>query len=223
MFSIFMLLTLFNNMAQQIMPLFVGQRALYEARERPSKAYSWKAFLGAQILVELPWQTLMAVVTFCSWYYPVGLYRNAVPTGTVTERGGLMFLLIWSFYLFTSTFTHLIIAAVELADVGGMYANLCFSLSLIFCGYASSLSHMFSGLTFVSQCPCYTIDSSQILDLHVPLVALHLPRICHAFHRSCEHRTRLFLHRTVYLRSTKRTDMWRVHEQLYFVSGGRGI
>jgi ABC-type multidrug transport system permease subunit len=134
MFSIFMLLTIFSNLAQQIMPLFVGQRALYEARERPSKAYAWTAFLGAQILVELPWQTCMAVLTFCSWYYPIGLYRNAIPTGAVTERGGLMFLLIWSFYLFTSTFSHMVIAAVELADVGGMYANLVFSLSLIFCG-----------------------------------------------------------------------------------------
>lgn len=134
MFSIFMLLTVFGNLTQQIMPLFVGQRALYEVRERPSKAYSWKAFLGAQILVELPWQTLMAVFSFVSWYYPIGLYRNAQPTDTVTERGGLMFLFIWTFYLFTSTFSHMLIAAVELAEVGGMYANLLFSLSLIFCG-----------------------------------------------------------------------------------------
>lgn len=134
MFSIFMLLTVFGNLTQQIMPLFVGQRALYEVRERPSKAYSWKAFLGAQILVELPWQTLMAVFSFVSWYYPIGLYRNAQPTDAVTERGGLMFLFIWTFYLFTSTFSHMLIAAVELAEVGGMYANLLFSLSLIFCG-----------------------------------------------------------------------------------------
>jgi ABC-type multidrug transport system permease subunit len=27
---------------QQIMPAFVQQRALYEARERPSKVYSWQ-------------------------------------------------------------------------------------------------------------------------------------------------------------------------------------
>jgi ABC-type multidrug transport system permease subunit len=134
LFSVFMLLTVFGNLAQQIMPLFVGQRALYEARERPSKAYSWKAFLGAQILVEMPWQTGMAVLTFFSWYYPIGLYRNAIPTGAVAERGGLMFLLIWSYYLFTSTFAHMIIAAVELADVGGMYSNLLFTLTLIFCG-----------------------------------------------------------------------------------------
>ena len=134
MFSIFMLLTLFGNLAQQIMPLFVTQRALYEARERPSKAYSWKAFIVAQLLVEMPWQTLMAVFTFFSWYYPIGLYRNAVPTDSVTERGGLMFLLIWMFYLFTSTFSHMMIAGVDSPEVGATYANFLFSLTLIFCG-----------------------------------------------------------------------------------------
>lgn len=129
-----MLLTIFGNLVQQIMPLFVAQRSLYEARERPSKAYSWKAFLGAQILIEFPWQTVMSVLTFVSWYYPIGLYRNAMPTHSVAERGGLMFLLIWSFYIFTCTFAHMLVAAVELPEVGGMYANLLFTLMLIFCG-----------------------------------------------------------------------------------------
>jgi ATP-binding cassette subfamily G (WHITE) protein 2 (PDR) len=34
------------------MPSFVTQRALYEVRERPSKAYSWKAFMLGSILVQ---------------------------------------------------------------------------------------------------------------------------------------------------------------------------
>ena len=33
------------------MPKFVVQRSLYEVRERPSKAYSWSAFLIANVLV----------------------------------------------------------------------------------------------------------------------------------------------------------------------------
>src|ERR1700712_1561288 len=70
MFSIFMLMTIFMQMAQQIMPHFVIQRSLYEARERPSKAYSWKAFMLSNIVVELPWNTLMAVLMFICWYYP---------------------------------------------------------------------------------------------------------------------------------------------------------
>jgi ABC-type multidrug transport system permease subunit len=134
MFSIFMLMTIFGNLVQQIMPNFVTQRSLYEARERPSKAYSWKAFMIANIVVELPWNTLMAVFIYFCWYYPIGLFRNARPDHAVTERGGLMFLLIWSFLLFTSTAAHMVIAGIETAETGGNIANLLFSLSLVFCG-----------------------------------------------------------------------------------------
>ncbi|KAF9887930.1 hypothetical protein FE257_009452 [Aspergillus nanangensis] len=134
MFSVFMLMTIFGNLVQQIMPNFVTQRSLYEARERPSKAYSWKAFMTANIIVELPWNTLMAALIFFCWYYPIGMYNNAIPSDAVTERGGLMFLLIWTFLLFTSTFAHMVIAGIELAETGGNIASLLFSLCLIFCG-----------------------------------------------------------------------------------------
>jgi ATP-binding cassette subfamily G (WHITE) protein 2 (PDR) len=140
MFSIFMLFTIFGQLVQQIMPHFVTQRALYEARERPSKTYSWKAFMISNIVVELPWNTLMAIFIFFCWYYPIGLYRNAEDTNAVTERGGLMFLLIWEFLLFTSTFTSMVISAVETAETGGNIANLMFSLTLVFCGVLASPS-----------------------------------------------------------------------------------
>jgi ABC-type multidrug transport system permease subunit len=138
MLAIFMLFTCFGQLVQQIMPHFVTQRALYEVRERPSKTYSWQSFMLSNIIVELPWQTLMAVGMFFCFYYPVGFYQNAVPANQVTERGGLFFLLIWIFLIFTSTFTHMIIAAVETAEAGGNIANLLFSLTLIFCGVLAS-------------------------------------------------------------------------------------
>ena len=134
LFAIFMLMTIFGNLVQQIMPHFVTQRALYEVRERPSKAYSWKVFMTSNIIVELPWQTLMAVLMFFCWYYPIGMYRNAVPTHQDHERGALMFLLIWAFLLFTSTFTHMVVAGIELAETAGNIAQLLFSLTLVFCG-----------------------------------------------------------------------------------------
>jgi len=140
MFAIFMLLTIFGQLNQQIMPHFVTQRSLYEARERPSKAYSWVAWMLAMILVEIPWNSLMAVLIYFSWYYPIGMYQNAVPTDTVHLRGFLMFMFIWCFLLFTSTFTSMVIAAIATAEEGGNIANLIFSLSLIFCGVLASPS-----------------------------------------------------------------------------------
>lgn len=138
MFSIFMLFTIFGQLVQQIMPHFVTQRSLYEVRERPSKTYSWQAFMLSNILVEIPWNSLMAVIIFFCWYYPIGLYRNAEPTGAVTERGGLFFLFVWQFLLFTSTFTSMVISAIETAETGGNIANLMFTLCLVFCGVLAS-------------------------------------------------------------------------------------
>ncbi|KAK0365333.1 Multidrug resistance protein [Friedmanniomyces endolithicus] len=133
-----MLFTIFGQLTQQIMPHFVTQRALYEARERPSKAYGWRAFMFANIIVELPWNTLMAVIIFFCFYYPIGLYNNAVPTNEVHLRGFQFFLFVWQFLLFTSTFTNMMIAGIADAETGGNLANLLFSLSLIFCGVLAS-------------------------------------------------------------------------------------
>ncbi|KAF2185896.1 hypothetical protein K469DRAFT_524780, partial [Zopfia rhizophila CBS 207.26] len=66
--------------------------------------------------------------------FRIGLYRNAEPTDSVTLRGAQMFLFLWMFLLFTSTFTHVVIAGVDTAEAGGNIDNLCFSLCLVFYG-----------------------------------------------------------------------------------------
>ncbi|EAU31010.1 ABC transporter CDR4 [Aspergillus terreus NIH2624] len=140
MFAIFNLLTVFGQLVQQTMPYFVIQRSLYEVRERPSKVYSWKVFMLSQIIVEIPWNTLMSVIMFLCFYYPIGLYQNAEPAHQVTERGALFFLFLWAFMMFTCTFTDFIIAGVESAEQGGNVANLLFMLCLIFCGVLATPS-----------------------------------------------------------------------------------
>ncbi|KAM0525530.1 hypothetical protein ACHAPE_000237 [Trichoderma viride] len=142
MFSIFQLFTIFGQLIQQSMPQFVIQRSLYEVRERPSKVYSWKVFMLSQIFVELPWNSLMAVIMYFCWYYPVGLYRNAEPTGELHERGALMFLFILSFLIFSGTFSTFIIAGFETAEAGANIANLMFMLCLIFCGVLATSSSL---------------------------------------------------------------------------------
>jgi ATP-binding cassette subfamily G (WHITE) protein 2 (PDR) len=164
MFAIFMLFTIFGQMVQQIMPHFVTQRSLYEARERPSKAYSWKAFMLSNIIVELPWQTLMAVIMFICWYYPIGMYRNTFPTDSLNSRSGLMFGLIWVFMLFTSSFTHMCIAAIDTAEAGGNIANLLFSLSLIFCGVLAPPTSLPGFWIFMYRVSPFTYLVSAILS-----------------------------------------------------------
>jgi ATP-binding cassette subfamily G (WHITE) protein 2 (PDR) len=133
LFAIFLLLTIFSNFAQQILPNFVTQRALYEVRERPSKTYSWQVFMLSNIIVEIPWNSFMAVLVFVGWYYPIGLRQNSIEADQVTERGLLMVLFILTFLIFSSTFTHMVVAALE-TELAGNITNLMFSLALIFCG-----------------------------------------------------------------------------------------
>ena len=47
------------------------------------------------------------------------MYQNAIPEHQLHERGFLMFLLVLTFLLFTSTFTDLVIAGIEKAEDGG--------------------------------------------------------------------------------------------------------
>jgi ATP-binding cassette subfamily G (WHITE) protein 2 (PDR) len=133
LFAIFLLCTNFSNIMQQIIPAFVVRRSLFEARERPSRTYSWQAFLLSTIVTEAVWQLVMSVFTFLLFYYPIGMY-NGIFGVEQAERGALMFLLFCAFFIFTSTLSHLLIAGFEDAETAVNIGQLVFYLVLIFCG-----------------------------------------------------------------------------------------
>jgi ABC-type multidrug transport system permease subunit len=49
---------IFQQINTQMFPEFCNQRTLYEARERPSKTYSWQVFMLANIIVEATWNSV---------------------------------------------------------------------------------------------------------------------------------------------------------------------
>ena len=116
------------------MPMFVTQRSLYEVRERPSKAYSWKAFLISNIFVEIPWQILLGVLVFACYYYPI----YTTDGFQSSERQGLVLLLCVQFFIFASTFAHALIAGLPDAETAGNIATLLFSMCLVFNGVMQS-------------------------------------------------------------------------------------
>jgi ATP-binding cassette subfamily G (WHITE) protein 2 (PDR) len=58
MFGVFVFLFVVIQLMYQIMPLFVTQRTMYEARERQSKTYAWQAFVLSNIAIEMAWNVV---------------------------------------------------------------------------------------------------------------------------------------------------------------------
>ncbi|RYO87818.1 hypothetical protein DL764_008812 [Monosporascus ibericus] len=102
LWAIFLFLILFININEQIMPMFVPQRNLYESRERPSKIY-------------------------------LGFVRNTTSDDQAI-RGFLVFLFLWVYLLFTSTFAHFAIVRIDLPETAGVLTSLLWMLCILFCG-----------------------------------------------------------------------------------------
>ncbi|MBR7518747.1 ABC transporter permease, partial [Mycobacterium tuberculosis] len=77
----------------------------YEAREHPSRTFSWFAFIAAQITSEIPYQVAAAAISYFVWYYPVGMYRNA--GDAVEQRGALMWIAMTLMFVYSSTLAQL--------------------------------------------------------------------------------------------------------------------
>ncbi|KAJ5153278.1 CDR ABC transporter [Penicillium canariense] len=132
-YSVFMLCTIFTSLVQQLMPLFVTQRSLYEVRERPSKAYSWKAFLIANILVEIPYMIVTGILIYACYFYAVVGIPSSASQVTVL-------LLCIQFFIYAGTFGQMAIAALPDAETASAVVVLLFAMSLTFCGVMQSPS-----------------------------------------------------------------------------------
>lgn len=134
LFASFMLTTIFTTLVQQIQPLFITQRSLYEVRERPSKAYSWKAFVLANIAVEIPYQILTGIIIWACFYYPV------VGAGQASVRQALVLLFSIQLLIYASAFAQMTIAALPDAQTASALVTLFTFMSILFCGVLQSPS-----------------------------------------------------------------------------------
>ncbi|KAH7144143.1 ABC-2 type transporter [Dactylonectria estremocensis] len=126
-FAVFMVTTMFSTLVQQIQPYFISQRALYEVRERPSKAYSWKAFIIASVCVEIPYQIITGIIMYGCLVYPVVGVQSS-------SRQGLVLLFIIQIFLYASSFAQMTIAALPDAQTASGVVTLLTLMSLTFCG-----------------------------------------------------------------------------------------
>ncbi|USP73527.1 abc multidrug transporter [Curvularia clavata] len=135
-FSAFMITTIFSSLVQQIQPLFVTQRSLYESRERPSKAYSWSAFMAANMIVEIPYGIVAGIITYACFYYPV------VGADQSGERQALIMLFCVQLLIYTSTFADMTIAALPNAETASGLVSLLTIMSILFNGVMQPPSNL---------------------------------------------------------------------------------
>lgn len=102
-------------------------RSLYEVRERPSKAYSWVAFIIANIVVEFPYQIFTGILIWAASYYPVIGIQSS-------DRQGLVLAFVIQLFIYASAFAHMTIVAMPDAHTAGSIVNVLSIMSIIFSG-----------------------------------------------------------------------------------------
>ncbi|KAL3232156.1 Uncharacterized protein RNJ44_04072 [Nakaseomyces bracarensis] len=173
MLSIFMYTVIFNPILQQYLPSFVQQRDLYEARERPSRTFSWKAFILAQIVVEVPWNILAGTIAFCIYYYAVGFQYNASQAGQLHERGALFWLFSIAYYVYIGSMGILVISFNEVAETAAHIGSLMYTMALSFCGVMATPSAMPRFWIFMYRVSPLTYLIDALLSTGVANVDVH--------------------------------------------------
>ncbi|CAH0037575.1 unnamed protein product [Clonostachys solani] len=64
-------------------PFFLHNRDLFETREKKSKTYHWSAFIGAQVVSEIPYLIICATLYFGCWYFTAGFPVDARISGHI--------------------------------------------------------------------------------------------------------------------------------------------
>ncbi|KAM4066414.1 ABC-2 type transporter [Hirsutella rhossiliensis] len=167
LFSIFLVSQLFATLNQQIILRFADGMALYEARERRSKSYSWSVFVAANLAVEIVWQTVAAVLVFTAWYYPTGLWRNGDTAFGTADRGALSFVLVWLFCLWVTTLSQALASGIKHPEVAIQISTLCYWFSLVFCGVLATPSSLPGFWLFMNRASplTYFVDGLAIAGL----------------------------------------------------------
>lgn len=96
-------------------------------RERPARAYSWKVFLIANIIVEIPYQIFTGIIVWASFYYPINGVQPSARQLTV-----LVYTI--QFFIYGSSFSHLVIAGMPDAESASHIVSMFFVLIFTFNG-----------------------------------------------------------------------------------------
>jgi ATP-binding cassette, subfamily G (WHITE), member 2, SNQ2 len=103
LFTSFLIILIPPIIVNGVLPKFYMNRALWEAREHPSRIYNWFAFCTANIVTEIPSAIVGSVIYFLLWYYPTNLPRDS-------STAGYVFLMTMLFFIFQASWGQWICA-----------------------------------------------------------------------------------------------------------------
>lgn len=128
LFSIFMTLTISPPLIQQLQPVFLSSRNIFQSRENNAKIYSWVAWTTGIVLVEIPYRVLAGGVYYCCWWWGIFGYRIS------GFASGFMFIMVILFELYYTSFGQAIAAFSPNELLASLLVPLFFLFVVSFCG-----------------------------------------------------------------------------------------
>ncbi|KAK5991913.1 ABC multidrug transporter atrF [Cladobotryum mycophilum] len=113
---------------QQLQPVFLNSRNVFQSRENNSKIYSWFAWVTAATLVEIPYAIVAGGIYFCCWWW--GIFGTRVSSFT----SGFAFLLIILFELYYISFGQAIASFAPNELLASLLVPVFFLFVVSFCG-----------------------------------------------------------------------------------------
>lgn len=127
LFTIFNFIFVAPGVIQQLQPLFIDRRDIYEVREKKSKMYSWIAFVTGLIVSEIPYLCVCAVLYFLPWYYTVGF-----PTDS--NKAGAFFLVVLCYEFVYTGIGQFVAAYAPNAIFAALINPVIITVLVSFCG-----------------------------------------------------------------------------------------
>ncbi|EXL50475.1 hypothetical protein FOCG_08759 [Fusarium oxysporum f. sp. radicis-lycopersici 26381] len=128
LFSIFMTLTISPPLIQQLQPVFLKSRQIFQWRENNAKIYSWVAWTTAVVVVEIPYRIIAGGIYFNCWWWGVFGWRASAFTS------GFAFLLVLLFELYYVSFGQAIAAFAPNELLASLLVPIFFLFVVSFCG-----------------------------------------------------------------------------------------
>ncbi|GLB42433.1 putative ABC transporter superfamily, ABCG family. PDR (TC 3.A.1.205) subfamily protein [Lyophyllum shimeji] len=126
LFAVYMATVLAAPLSNQLQVPFLKARSIYEIRERPSRIYSWTAWVTSQYLAEIPWNIVGSTIFFLCWYWTVGFDSS---------RAGYTYLMYGvTFPLYYTSFAMAVAAMAPSAEIAALLFSVLFSFVFTFNG-----------------------------------------------------------------------------------------